>query len=264
MKRSNEPASVHGDYPAASVKVLTEEEKVIVRGAESQVAAASTSTPPRVPFYDDDEAARRRRMEPTALIPGRGKPTPQVFAPPSAMIGIEPPPAAKRGRLVIVLVALLLGGGAIAAAFLGRRYVHREQAAGTLAAPPTSATVPLPTVSAPPVDTTPATSVATASAAPSASAPAPAVEETVLSIETIPSRAAVFIDGTKMGVSPVELKLPKSNDPVRLELRHPGYFALKERVVPNVNQRLRLTLIAGRSPTSPTPTPSATPYPKFE
>jgi hypothetical protein len=120
------------------------------------------------------------------------------------------------------------------------------------------------TASAAPSTTATDATPATPSASASASTTRPALEETVLNIETIPSRSAVFLDGAKVGVSPLELKVPKSSDAIRLELRHPGYLALREQVVPNVNQRLRLTLTAARSAPVPSGTSSAAQYHKFE
>jgi hypothetical protein len=85
-------------------------------------------------------------------------------------------------------------------------------------------------------------------------------DETTLHIETVPVHATIFVGGVKKGVAPVELKLPRSADPLTVELRHPGYQTLKERVVPDVNQKLKLTLVAVRG-TAPT---GSVPYHKFE
>lgn len=69
-------------------------------------------------------------------------------------------------------------------------------------------------------------------------------EETIVHIETVPPRAMILLAGAKKGVSPMALKLPKSDTPVVIEIRHAGYQPLKERLVPDVNQKLRLTMVA--------------------
>jgi hypothetical protein len=57
--------------------------------------------------------------------------------------------------------------------------------------------------------------------------------------------------------------MPRSSEAVIVEIRHAGYQPLKERIVPDVNQRLKLTLIAARGP-APGVTGSSAPYHKFE
>ena len=98
-------------------------------------------------------------------------------------------------------------------------------------------------------------------ATPSSSPSAQAAEETLVSIDTVPPRATILVGGVKRGVSPLELRFPKSSEPLTVEIRHPGYAALRERVVPNVHQRLKLTLTP--APRVPPPA-SGRPYHKFE
>ena len=87
----------------------------------------------------------------------------------------------------------------------------------------------------------------------------------MLSIDTVPSHATISVNGEKKGKTPIELKLPKSSDEIVLEFQHPGYATLKERVVPDVNQRLKLSLVAsgGAKGTGSKPG-SGNPYKKFE
>jgi hypothetical protein len=188
-------------------------------------------------------------------------------------------PVKRDGFGFLVFVAGLAGIGTGLAAW-GWLRGHRDERPAVETTPPAvtppavTTVVAMPVVpSAPSPSSTTATGSTTvgdtAPATPTASAAATtnsAPEETVLSIETIPARSAIFIDGAKVGVSPADLKVPKSNEAIRLELRHPGYVALREQIVPNVNQRLKLTLTAARSATSPGPsgTSSAAPYHKFE
>jgi serine/threonine-protein kinase len=90
-------------------------------------------------------------------------------------------------------------------------------------------------------------------------------DQATVRIETIPSKASVFVNGTSKGVTPLDLKLPKGATPVDVELRHGGYQTLKERVVPDVDQKLRLTLVAtAPTPRAPAPSASAGPYYRFE
>jgi hypothetical protein len=93
---------------------------------------------------------------------------------------------------------------------------------------------------------------------------APSVEErTVLSIDTIPSNATISVNGEKKGKSPMELKLPKSDEEVVIEIHHPGYVTMRERVVPDANHRFKLNLVAIAGKTSSKPG-SNNPYKKFE
>jgi hypothetical protein len=64
----------------------------------------------------------------------------------------------------------------------------------------------------------------------------------------------------------MDLKLPKSTQPVVIELRRGGYQTLKESVVPDVDQRLRLSLALAPRATTTTAVPatSSNPYHRFE
>ena len=108
------------------------------------------------------------------------------------------------------------------------------------------------------VPTTPATDPsaspsASASAVPVASAAAPT--KVVLHLETVPSKATVLVNGTKHGLSPADVHLDQSDEPVTVEIRHVGYVTVKERIVPDVNQKLRLTLVPVQQGTAATGTP---------
>jgi eukaryotic-like serine/threonine-protein kinase len=96
-----------------------------------------------------------------------------------------------------------------------------------------------------------------ASAAPSASVAAPG--KVVLHIETVPSKAIVLVNGAKQGVSPTDLRLDQSDEAVTIEIRHGGYVTVKERIVPDVNQKLRLTLVPAQGPAA-----TATPFHRFD
>ena len=65
-----------------------------------------------------------------------------------------------------------------------------------------------------------------------------------------------------MGSTPLELKLPPSHEPVTVEIRHAGYHTLVERIVPDMNQKLRLILVpVARAAAAPSAGPA---YPRFE
>jgi hypothetical protein len=98
------------------------------------------------------------------------------------------------------------------------------------------------------------------------------VVETTLHIETVPTNATILVDGTTMGVSPMDVKVPRSDKTLLLELRRPGYQPLRESLVPDVDQKLRLSLVPATrapalapAPTAPaTATASAAPYHRFD
>jgi serine/threonine-protein kinase len=92
---------------------------------------------------------------------------------------------------------------------------------------------------------------ATASAAPSALPQMPT--KVTLHIETVPSKAIVLVNGTKHGLSPTDLHLEQSDTAVTVEIRHAGYVTVKEKLVPDVNQKLRLTLVPAQGAATATP-----------
>jgi hypothetical protein len=73
-------------------------------------------------------------------------------------------------------------------------------------------------------------------------------EQATVSVDTIPSKSTVVIGGKPMGTTPVELKLPKSHESMVVEIRHSGYQTLREEITPDVDQRLRLTLVPSAVP----------------
>lgn len=171
------------------------------------------------------------------------------------------PSARKRARptpqLAWALGLLLALAGTVFAALGVQRVLTRSS-------PPPASSEPTPAV--PVVASAPA-SVAPA---PANEGPAPAavdktsgavpVEEALLHIDTVPTHAMIVIAGTKKGFSPLDLTLPKSGDALIVEIRHAGYQTIKERVVPDVNQRLKLTLVAARDPAAA----GSAQYHKFE
>lgn len=96
----------------------------------------------------------------------------------------------------------------------------------------------------------------------SANAPTPSANterEITLRIETTPSGARVLLAGKDKGPTPLDLPLPKSDEALELSLARPGFATRKERVVPNVSQRLVLPL----TPVRTEKTKSAPEIPRF-
>jgi eukaryotic-like serine/threonine-protein kinase len=82
-------------------------------------------------------------------------------------------------------------------------------------------------------------------------APAPASEpehqKIVISVSSVPDRASVLVADQLQGTTPLELELPKGPRPLELKIRKQGFRDASERVVPDVNQRLRVMLVAERA-----------------
>ncbi|HEY8072936.1 MAG TPA: protein kinase, partial [Labilithrix sp.] len=219
-------------------------------------ATAAWASPP----VGDAVPARATKLtEPLGALakPDDAEPPPSRPMTTTDPLVVEPPhasaratnarPAARgvpRGLLVGVGIAALLAivGVAMAVSRMG------EQATPSAA---TSASVDIaPTASA---SAEPAASEI-ASAEPAASEiasadPTPATstdpaDDAIVHIETTPSKAVVLVDGAKRGLTPVDVHLAKSKKQVTIELHRAGYQSVKQRVVPDMNQKLILTLVA--------------------
>jgi serine/threonine-protein kinase len=209
-------------------------------------APASTSAPPTAPPVADDDP-----------IPGPPKNSR------TAMIGIV--------AGFVVLVAII---GAIVA---GTRNSKPDVKTAASVTPPASTSVAV--ITPPPPASTPAPAptpdIEITPMPSSAGVPGDATQ-TLLHIETIPSGSTVTVDGVKQGTSPVDVHVPKGSTPITIELRHHNYYTLRENVVPDMNQRLKLTLVGkgaggggGKTTTAPAAAPApapgpANPYKKFE
>ncbi|HEY1960498.1 MAG TPA: serine/threonine-protein kinase [Polyangiaceae bacterium] len=146
----------------------------------------------------------------------------------------------ERARWPIALGAIVLAAGTAAVVLA----THHRAAPAAATAPPATATAS-----------------ATATAAPTATAPA----SVTITIESIPPGATVFSSDQELGPTPYTLTLAKSDAPVDVEVRKDGFVTQRESLVPNVEQRIRLTLpraapVMHVAPAShPKPQPSATP-----
>ena len=104
--------------------------------------------------------------------------------------------------------------------------------------------------------------MASTSATPIA-APIPAVVS--LHVETNPQGAHLSVDGAERGQPPVDLQITRSELPLKIQVRHVGYRTLEQTIVPNVDQRLVLTLVALPAPKHPTEkAPATSPYRRFD
>jgi serine/threonine-protein kinase len=279
-----------GDEPAPASKAAPAPPAAPSKPAASKAAA---STPPRKsssasisvvppksnppPLIELDSPSVIIAPPPPPAVPGfvALDTANMPFAPvtPMAVAGVP----AKKSSFAILLaggaLVLVLGAAALALGFRNGAASSQVPArpsasAPTSAALASAATMPstpsTPSAPATPDPAAPAASVAAGAADSAAATTAEApIEEVLLHIDTVPSRAPIFVAGNKMGVSPLDMRVPKRTTAFTLEIRHPGYQTLKERVVPDVNQRLKLTLVPAAAAPSPTTAASA-PYHKFQ
>jgi hypothetical protein len=82
-------------------------------------------------------------------------------------------------------------------------------------------------------------------------APVPAMVE--IRVDSVPPGAEVSIAGQPQGETPLTLETEASEEPIVLELTRDGYETYRETVVPDVAQRLRLTLSPERGRPRPRP-----------
>ena len=83
--------------------------------------------------------------------------------------------------------------------------------------------------------------------------PPPEATDVQVRIVTSPPGAAVTIGGSQRGVTPIELTLPRGDAPLTATMTLEGYEPQEERIVPDVDQRLRLTLRRQEVVTPPRP-----------
>lgn len=180
--------------------------------------------------------------------------TPSVAAQsvsPADVAASSPRPTAREGRrarLLLGLVAAALGLGAAAGGLVLRR-------AQNLAAAPSSST-PTPAL---PAGSGAGTSVASGDVdGGSTMARAGGAEQVTVKVVTTPAGARVWLDGVDQGETPLELALPKGDGTLRLVVRHPGFEAWVEEVVPTSDLKLQLALRPERSGGSGAPAPRGT------
>jgi eukaryotic-like serine/threonine-protein kinase len=114
-----------------------------------------------------------------------------------------------------------------------------------------------------PVEVTPTASVAPVAA--TASAEPAASSSVTLHVESIPPGATVLFDGRKEGKTPMDLEVPRGDEPASVSLQLSGYYPVTEQVVANVDQKLRLVMRpVGRAPRPPKPTATTSGFRRFD
>ena len=147
---------------------------------------------------------------------------------PTAVTATSQQPQARGvGLAALFAVALLLGLGGTAAAL----FVLRPDEQPVVAAPPP------PEVPRPP----------TPAADPSAEAPPPSVASARLTLTSVPSGAAVRLNGRKRGETPLSLDLP-IGEQVLVQLDKPGFAALEQDVTLTEDRALELKLKRREAP----------------
>jgi serine/threonine protein kinase len=161
---------------------------------------------------------------------------------------IAPAPwAAKKGAVIGMGAAVLLGAIGVGIwATHGRAMAPSEPAPVAAAEPPRSPVEP-------PAPVEPR---------------APALAKVSVRVETEPSGAEVLLGEERVGLTPLELQLEKGGPPETVSVRMAGYRTLIEKISPDVDQRLRLTLIkssrtaGGSAPEPALRPPRASPEPQ--
>jgi len=178
-----------------------------------------------VPEVDEQiEVPLVSHIEATPLSKVRGPTTPPVTK------------KARRGMAFLVAFAAAVVCGAGVGAYLR---LHRSPAAASKTA---AHPAPPPRVAAVPVDAPEVTvDVEDVEEVPP---PAPPQQEyIVVSVDTDPDGVKVKLDGEERGATPVDVKIKKSDTPVKLELLSPGFTTAAQELVPDRDQRLYFSLI---------------------
>jgi serine/threonine-protein kinase len=71
---------------------------------------------------------------------------------------------------------------------------------------------------------------------------APRKTVVIVHIETAPPGATVMVAGRDAGTTPADVSIPQGTAPVSIEIRRDGFEVLSERLIPDVDQRLVMTL----------------------
>jgi serine/threonine-protein kinase len=103
---------------------------------------------------------------------------------------------------------------------------------------------------------------------PPPAAPAPTGDVVTIVVETNPSAIKISVAGEDRGQTPVTVKLPRGTQPVKVELRQPGYQPEVSDLVPDRDQRLYFSLTRlehhGTPTTSKKPPTTKQGFHKFE
>jgi serine/threonine protein kinase len=171
----------------------------------------------------------------------------------SAEMQSQPSEIKKRRSLVPLGVVVLIAGAIAVAAVVTTAGRHSN--ASTVTANSSTSAVALPDVPS---------AAESASAASSAVAPSASV---TIHIETNPSNAHVSIKGIDRGTSPLDLQLDRADAPLKILVRRDAFRPLEQSIVPNVDQKLVLTLVAlppTRHAPAEKPGSSSAPFRRFD
>jgi|CXWL01.1.fsa_nt_gi serine/threonine-protein kinase len=78
--------------------------------------------------------------------------------------------------------------------------------------------------------------------------PVPPSKPVTLHIETVPAQARVIVAGESRGTTPLQIELPRSSEPVMVDIALAGFQPFHQTVVPAVDQRLLVTLVEAQRP----------------
>jgi len=243
---------------------------------EDRVVARVTGRPPQHPLDAEVETPSVIIARQSAPAIGEKEPATEIPVSSdgtSSQEDVPPLPVRSRSRTVAGVVAALVAAALLVVLVVasGQQSAKSDPKSIASIVPPSASVAALVSVpSPPPAPTAPTPSTSADDVdEPVVTAPPIVGEETTVHIETIPSRAAIYVGGAKRGVSPLDLKFQKGSSPIVIELRHAGFSTWREKVVPDQNQKLRLTLVAAKgSPQGPNAGAStattANPYHKFQ
>jgi serine/threonine-protein kinase len=220
------PSTVNGAVPPALDAICL---RALARDPAARYPSGDALADALEPLVDGWSAARVQALVaelfPEDALAG-SEPAPATATTAITETGEEAQPARpRRRRALIGLVALAATAAAAALALVARAPSTRPAPAPTVAATAAPASAPSP-------------------------APAPPPRVTI-ELRSEPPAASVFLDGdaTARGLTPLQLELPASARPLRLELRKPSFMPEAMTVIPDVARAVQVRL-------RPTPAPS--------
>jgi hypothetical protein len=137
-------------------------------------------------------------------------------------------PAKSRGALVYGIGAVVLVGGvAVAALVLWPKAGWAPKGEPPVIAPATTPPAPTQTEAAPKIEAAP---------------PPKKPSRVKLRIQSRPSEVDVYLNGEKIGTTPEAVRVPRSDEPIELELRARGFLPEKVKVTPTDDALVKVSL----------------------
>lgn len=148
-------------------------------------------------------------------------------------------PSRGQGSRLITVAAAALALGALAGAWAMWRGASEDE--------PVAAATPPPATPAEPAENALRTVPDEAARAPDEPhllepEPGARAGEVTIRVESAPEGATVSVGGEARGSTPLDLRVARGTSPLSLQLSRDGYRPVSEEVVPDVDQRLRLSL----------------------